>query len=257
MRLISFPILIALITITGCMNQKKTYELKEKELQLKLKEIELKERELSLNNFDIIQLSDIEGRTYKTVKIGNQEWMAENLNVTKFRNGDIIPEATTPKEWENAGQEGLPIWCYYKNDVSFGKIYGKLYNWLAVNDPRGLAPLGWHIPSDNELLQLVEYLGGKEVAGTKMKSNSNSGMAWAYGNIKGTNESGFSGIPGGYIGISGGSYDVLKSGFWWSSTGGKYFSTAYAYQLYGKDDRYSSYSNSFIVEGRSVRCLKD
>ena len=258
MRLIFFPILITLITIAGCINQKKEYELKEKELQLKLKEIDLKEKELSLNHLDVPQLTDIEGRTYKTVEIGNQNWMAENLNVSRFRNGDFILEAKTPREWEKAGQEGIPCWCYYENDVSFGKIYGKLYNWLAVNDSRGLAPLGWHVPTDNDLLQLVDYLGGEKIAGTKLKSNSNSGDGWVYGDdIKGSNESSFSALPGGYIGTEGNSYHIFDSGYWWSSTDGNIFNSANAYELVGKDDRYYSFPNSYKTEGRSVRCLKD
>lgn len=86
----------------------------------------------------------------KSIKIGNQTWMTENLNVDNFQNGDIIPEAKTTEEWEQAGKRQQPVWCYYDYDINNGKKYGKLYNWYAVNDPRGLAPKGWHIPSDEE-----------------------------------------------------------------------------------------------------------
>ena len=95
----------------------------------------------------------------KEVKIGQQVWTTENLNVDKFRNGEIIPEAKSEEEWIEAGDNKKPAWCYYNNDPSNGTKYGKLYNWYAVNDPRGLAPEGWHIPSDKEWDVLTNYLG--------------------------------------------------------------------------------------------------
>ena len=113
---------------------------------------------------------------FKSVIIGEQEWMLENLNVAHFRNGEPIPEAKTNDEWERAGMEKTPAWCYYyDNDPENGKKYGKLYNWFAVNDPRGLAPEGWHVPCDNEWTRLTDYLGGEEIAGTKMKNTSGWG----------------------------------------------------------------------------------
>ena len=104
------------------------------------------------------------------VTIGKQVWMSENLNVDKFRNGDPIPEAKTDEEWEKAGENGEPAWCYYNNNPDNGDRYGKLYNWFAVNDPRGLAPEGWKIPSDEDWTRLTDFLGGESVAGQKMKS---------------------------------------------------------------------------------------
>ena len=129
---------------------------------------------------------------YKEVKIGTQVWMAENLNVDKFRNGDSIPEARTEEEWERAGESKQPAWCYFDNDPANGEKYGKLYNWFAVNDSRGLAPVGWHIPNNAEWDTLVSYLGGDSIAGGKMKSIT----GW-YNSGCGTNESGFSARPGG------------------------------------------------------------
>ncbi|MBK7446999.1 MAG: fibrobacter succinogenes major paralogous domain-containing protein [Ignavibacteria bacterium] len=93
--------------------------------------------------------------------------MSENLEVSVFRNGDLIPEAQKDSEWKNAGDSGKPAWCHYKNNPANGKKYGKLYNWYAVNDSRGLAPEGWHIPSDTEWTELINYL--RENAGSKMK----------------------------------------------------------------------------------------
>src|SRR5210317_1010044 len=94
----------------------------------------------------------------KEISIGNQVWMLDNLNVDKFRNGDSIPQAKTDEEWENAGINGQPAWCYYDNNPDNGKRYGKLYNWHAVNDSRGLAPKGWHIPSAQEWIVLLDNL---------------------------------------------------------------------------------------------------
>ena len=81
------------------------------------------------------------------IKIGSQIWMSRNLNVEKFLNGELIREVKTNEDWFKARQQKQPAWCYYKNDKAFGDRFGKLYNWYAVNDPRGLAPKGWHIPS--------------------------------------------------------------------------------------------------------------
>lgn len=90
----------------------------------------------------------------QTVTIGNQVWMTKNLNVDKFRNGDPIPEAKTDEEWIKAGENKQPAWCYYENDPANGEKYGKVFNWYAVNDPRGLAPEGWHDPTEEELQDL-------------------------------------------------------------------------------------------------------
>ena len=128
----------------------------------------------------------------QTVTIGKQVWMTKNLDVSTFRNGDPIPEAKTNEAWKAAGENKQPAWCYYDNDPKNGTKYGKLYNWYAVNDPRGLAPAGYHIPTDAEWTVLTDYLGGEDVAFKKMKSPS----GWVKkGN--GTNSSGFSGLPAG------------------------------------------------------------
>ncbi|MFN6334964.1 MAG: FISUMP domain-containing protein [Sphingobacteriales bacterium] len=99
-----------------------------------------------------------DGKVYKTVKIGEQEWMAENLNTDRFRNGDLIPEAKTIEEWEKAGRNKQPVWCYYDNKGENGIKYGKLYNWYAVNDPRELAPFGWEVPKEEDFNTLISIL---------------------------------------------------------------------------------------------------
>ena len=196
--------------------------------------------------------------TYATVKIGNQIWMVENLNVGHFRNGDSILEVKTNEEWALAGKEGKPVWCYYDNDPANGKKYGKLYNWYAVNDPRGLAPDGWHIPSDDEWTQLTDYIGGKNVAGGKMKSTgtiqARTGL-YKDPNTNATNESGFTGLPGGSRHIIGAFQDIGDSGYWWSS---KEYNTYYSWYRH-LHFYYARVSRSYFNKryGFSVRCLKD
>ena len=105
----------------------------------------------------------------QSVTIGTQTWTTKNLDVATFRNGDAIPQAKTDEEWRVAGDNKQPAWCYYENDPKHGTKYGKLYNWYAVNDSRGLAPAGWHIPTLEAWKVLSTFLGGEDVAGTKMK----------------------------------------------------------------------------------------
>jgi uncharacterized protein (TIGR02145 family) len=184
--------------------------------------------------------------SYKSVKIGTQTWMTENLNVSTFRNGDPIPETKTREEWEQAGNKKQPAWCYYENDPKNGAKYGKLYNWYAVNDPRGLAPAGWHVPTDSEWTAFEEQLGNdsrkrlKSTSGwaswdtdlncqncavasveykkicSVCKGTGKNGKETQSGN--GTNNSGFSGLPGGFR-FNGGDFSYLGyGGYWWSST---------------------------------------
>jgi uncharacterized protein (TIGR02145 family) len=184
------------------------------------------------------------------VRIGRQIWMTTNLNVDRFRNGDPISQARTAEEWKRAGEQGRPAWCYYKNDPTNGAKYGKLYNWYAVNDPRGLAPVGFHIPSDKEWTALTEFLGGKDGAGTKMKSTS----GWA-NNGNGSNSSGFSGLPGGDRSGEGIFYDVGYFGYWWSST--EFYSNDCWYLKLVYDRGFVYTYSSAMVKGLSVRCLKN
>ncbi len=201
-----------------------------------------------------MMLSSCGGGASKEVTIGKQVWMTQNLNVDKFRNGDPIPEAKTDEEWTEAGENGEPAWCYYNNNPDNGDRYGKLYNWYAVHDPRGLAPEGWKIPSDEDWSRLTDFLGGGSVAGTKMKSTNfwadNDGES---GN--GTNESGFSGLPGGYRYDDGTFYSIGESGDWWSSTETSTNLAWYRTLFYvsGGVDWYDV--NKGL--GFSVRCLRD
>ena len=197
----------------------------------------------------------------KEVKIGTQVWMAKNLDVATFRNGEPIPQAKTDKEWENAGINKQPAWCYYDNNPENGTKYGKLYNWYAVNDKRGLAPAGYHIPTEAEWITLRTYLGGEEVAGTKMKSTSGwneNGNMYESTHYNGTNSSGFNGLPGGSLYNvrykTGRCFGIGKDGYWWSSTGVN--DGAWSLYLINSLD---SFGMGFHdkVNGLYVRCLRD
>jgi uncharacterized protein (TIGR02145 family) len=107
------------------------------------------------------------------LQIGDQVWMDKNLSVRTFRNGDPIPEVRSPEDWVKAARDHKPAWCYYDNDATIGEEYGVMYNWYAVNDPRGLAPEGWHVPTDNDWVTLENYFG-VSIAGTKMKCDTTS-----------------------------------------------------------------------------------
>lgn len=184
---------------------------------------------------------------YQTVTIGTQVWMLKNLNVSHYRNGDSIPQVTDATQWANLT---TGAWCYYNNDTSNGAIYGKLYNWYAVNDPRGLAPSGYHVASDAEWTTLSKYLG--EFAGGKIKETGTA--HWQSPNTGATNESGFSALPGGYRDHNGNYKDINFNGVWWSST--EYYEGARGWGL-GYDDPYLSRNYNSKVDGFSVRCIKD
>ena len=184
------------------------------------------------------------------VRIGNQVWTRTNLNVSTYRNGDAIPQVQDAKAWEKLT---TGAWCYYENKTANGTKYGKLYNWYAVNDPRGLAPKGYHIPSDAEWTILSDYLGGENEAGTKMKSTS----GWI-DNGNGNNTSGFAGLPGFYR-YSFGIFcprSVQDIGLWWSSSVNAYdINISLSRALFSRDFINRDFHNK--REGLSVRCIKD
>ena len=182
-----------------------------------------------------------------TIVIGTQQWMRKNLDVVTYRNGDVIPQVTDGSAWA-ALTTGA--WCYYNNDVANGAIYGKLYNWYAVNDTRGLAPKGWHLPTDDEWTILTDKLGGTAVAGGKMKSVGTT--RWNSANTSATNESGFAALGGGYR--DGTFYSIGHYGIWWSS----HSYASFSYQRWlnnGIGEVYRSLAHK--SEGASVRCLRD
>ncbi len=188
-----------------------------------------------------------------SVTIGSQTWTARNLDLTTYRNGDPIRYAGSIDDWTDANTDKEGAWCYYADAEGNNATYGKLYNWYAVNDGRGLAPAGWHVTSDAEWTTLRDYLGGESVAGGKLKEAGTS--HWQPTNDGATNESGFTALPGGYR-FDDGAFDYIRSdGFWWSSTE---YVISYAW------GRYLSFNNSLLSGnsyskgyGLSVRCVQD
>ena len=186
-------------------------------------------------------------------KIGDQIWTLTNLDVATYRNGDAIPQVQDVIAWSNLT---TGAWCYYENTTTYGSIYGKLYNWYAVNDSRGLAPTGYHIPTDAEWTTLATYLGGERVAGRKMKESGTS--HWRFDEFTdATNSSGFTGLPGGGFNnmVFSGFGHMNAYGFWWSSSE---FNTGNAWSrdlCYAFDS--ASRNNDSKQNGYSVRCSKD
>jgi uncharacterized protein (TIGR02145 family) len=192
------------------------------------------------------------------VTIGTQIWTGCNLNVSTYRNGDTIPQITDPILWKSARQGA---WCYYNNDPSSEAIYGKLYNWYAVNDPRGLAPLGYHIPSDTEWNILINYLGTSTIAGEKLKETGT--CHWNSPNEFSNNQSLFTALPGGIrssdpVGDAG-FYEIGEQSFFWTSTE-KVFGfnpdSAYIVNLYNFNTT-ASLIWTYQIGGLSVRLIKD
>jgi uncharacterized protein (TIGR02145 family) len=187
-----------------------------------------------------------------TVKIGTQMWMTTNLNVSKFRNGDPILEAQTEEEWERAGKKKIPAWCYYDNDSKLDKKSGKLYNWYAVNDPRGLAPEGYHIPTEEDWNHLIKQLGGEEVAAPKMRFGREWGDSITISHPKVS----FAAIPTGWRKVADDGTGFTSEGaYWWSATP---LSLKFAWTRYilffSKEVKSYCYNKA---SGLAVRCLKD
>jgi uncharacterized protein (TIGR02145 family) len=195
--------------------------------------------------------------TYREVVIGHQTWMSENLNVITFNNGDTIPEAKTVSEWRTFLRKREPAWCYFNNDKSNDSTYGKLYNCYAILDPRGLAPKNWKIPSSDDWEVLFNAMGGKRVAGAKLKSSK----GWRH-NGNGSNSSGFNGLPSGSRGLA---MITTNNGFsrngstnvWWSSTRIAHSFEMIAYSLHFKSDKVSTFWETFASDGYAVRCIKE
>lgn len=196
-------------------------------------------------------VTDIDGNVYQTVIIGTQEWMAENLKVTHYRNGDAIPNVTENSQWAS---HTTGAYCWYDNDISWKDDYGALYNWYTVLDNRNLCPAGWHAPTEAEWIILTNYLGGEEFAGGKMKSTQTAPDAhprWELPNTGATNESSFSGLPGGYRDYSGQFGDLGWSGYF-SGSYDAWLRVPYYYSSSVYRTNYGHEQN-----GYSLRCLRD
>ena len=199
-------------------------------------------------------ISDIDGNSYKTVYIGTQQWMVENLKVTKYNDGTAIPNVTDNTLW---GNNTSGAWAYYNNDAANNAKYGKLYNWYAVsptmNGNKNVCPTGWHVPTDAEWTVLIDYLGGASIAGSKMKEVGTT--SWNSSNTDATNTSLFTGLPGGYRNDIGYYYDIGGYGYWWSST--KASTDDAWYRRLSDYDGVADRGNFLKGNGLSVRCLRD
>lgn len=191
-------------------------------------------------------------QTSGDVKIGKQIWMSKNLDVSTFRNGEPIPQAKTEEEWVNAGENEQPAWCYYDNDPENGKKYGKLYNWYAVNDARGLAPVGYRIPTDADW-GILEYISGKKHLMYKGLKKTDQK----------TKNSGFDAVFGGIRTYDGYFEEGHGIGYWWSSTEFDEYSASY-FLLTNKGYYFQEcFPNGEKLPfeekkaGYSVRCIKD
>jgi uncharacterized protein (TIGR02145 family) len=203
---------------------------------------------------------DEDGNIYPTILIGNQVWMAENLKTTHFANGSVIPNVTDNTAWT---QFITPAWCSFNNSLSNDSLYGKLYNWYTTDDFRNVCPANWHVPTDADWDVLIGFIdeaynpisngAQSAIAGGKMKSIS----GWIpFTGVTSTNESGFSGLPGGYRSNSTGVFfSIGYYGNWWSSTEVNTGPSWYRYLAYGNSNYYRQ--SSLKKFGYSVRCIKD
>ena len=199
-------------------------------------------------------LTDIDGKSYKTILIGSQTWMAENLKTSKFNDGTSIPLVTSNADWTNLV---TPAYCWFNNNDSlFESIYGAYYNWFAVSTGK-LCPTGWHVPDDSEWQILVDFLGGDKIAGSKLKEAGSNN--WVFSNKDATNQSGFTSLPAGLRESTYGAFQGEGSfGGWWSasevSTGP--LGAAWSRSIHG-DTTVVGRSPLFKKDGFTVRCLKN
>jgi uncharacterized protein (TIGR02145 family) len=200
-----------------------------------------------------------DGYTYDLVGIGTQCWFKENLRSDHYRNGDTIPGELSDSDWSSTTNGAQAVYGEGSSQVISGSsdevanlaTYGRLYNWYAVTDGRGLCPTGWHVPTDAEWTTLSDFLGGEGVAGHAMKSSPSEAPSW-----NGSNMSGFSALPGGFrYHSSGGFHHGGTRGYWWSSSHElttkallREINSGYSY-LFSYEDE--------IQSGFSVRCLRD
>ena len=198
-------------------------------------------------------IKDIDGNVYKTVTIGTQTWMAENLKTSKYSDGTIIPNVKDSLEWDKLT---TGAWCYYNNDAANNAKYGKLYNWYAVsktsNGNKNVCPTGWHVPSDAEWSILTGFLGGDSIAGGKLKEVGTT--SWKNPKKIATNISLFSGLPGG----NGGGGDFFKfgyRGYWWSTSETSNSVALFLILDYSNNKAYRADDEKY--GGLSIRCVKD
>lgn len=209
--------------------------------------------------FKFVACADADSNHYAVVQIGPLLWMAENLNTTKYQNGDSIFYFKEFKKKNNTNKGNHGLYYDYGNNPDNGKIYGKLYNWYAVHDSRKIAPKGWHVPTSTEWRLLINYLGGDSVAGGKLKETCSS--LWKSPNSGATNESGFTALPAGIVCEKSNCY-LGENEIWWCST--KCMPTAYnaiecawTFEIYYNKSLIRAYEYLHKSNAFSVRCVKD
>ena len=196
-------------------------------------------------------VKDKDGNSYLTIVIGKQEWLKENLRATRYQNGLPIPNVTGKQQWATLTGGAR---CYYNNDsMAYEALYGALYNWYVVNDTGHICPLGWHVPSHKEWLELENFLGGWEIAGGKLKEAGT--LHWKTPNGEATNSTGFTGLPGGMRGLDNSFEYMGENGLWWTSTESETSAAWSRYQWYmqGVSDANPVPKNM----GLSIRCIRD
>jgi uncharacterized protein (TIGR02145 family) len=198
-----------------------------------------------------LDVTDIDGNVYPVVQIGPDCWMGRNLEVTHFQNGDPIPEEPGNTVWASLS---TPAYSTNPNADSLTNVYGRIYNWFVVDDGRGVCPVGWHVPSNTEWVDLKDRFGGASVAGGAIKSTSSN---WQAPNTAATNSSGFGAEPAGYRSASNGSFfEFRRQTIYWSSTPASSSSRALGERLYFDDDLMNT--GDFLRDlGTSIRCIKD
>ncbi|WP_292002214.1 fibrobacter succinogenes major paralogous domain-containing protein [Chlorobium sp.] len=185
------------------------------------------------------------------VTIGGQGWSGRNLDVDHYRNGDPVRHARTEAEWHDAASQEEGAWCWYEGSAGNGKVHARLYNWYAVNDPRGLAPEGWRIPSDSEWQQLVDALGGDAAAGGPLKKSE----SWVDHDGTAQDQSGFDALPSGSRNCLGGFFALGRDAFYWSSTPSGEFE-AWNREISSRNTGVRRVSVNRSI-GFSVRCVKN
>jgi len=197
-------------------------------------------------------VTDIDGNVYNTVTIGTQIWMVENLKVTKYCNGDPLLNTIKGEQWSGLSTGS---YCNYNNDPNNSLIYGNLYNWYAVNDDRNLAPSGWHIATYDDWTKLIDYIGGKEIAGGILKE---AGVNhWQDKSLNATNEKGFTALPAGFRNSNDGSYSGIgQYTNFWSATDDK-IDCAWICIMYYDNNKALMSNCSSKKAGFSIRCVKD
>jgi uncharacterized protein (TIGR02145 family) len=197
---------------------------------------------------DLTKVIDADGNVYKTVVIGTQEWMAENLKTTKYNNGDPIATTTL----DISAEIGPKYQWAYGDDATNVDIYGRLYTWFAIADSRNVCPTGWHVPSDAEFETLKTFLGTQSTSGVELKEAGT--IHWSAPNTGANNLTGFTALPAGYRTMTGGYVSLHLSCYLWSASDN-------APLGWGQS---MHYNDSLLLRGGynkqagvSIRCLRD